>query len=40
MFNDNTLKSPICDKQMVEGYNGTTGEKFYGCSDFPNCRGT
>jgi predicted RNA-binding Zn-ribbon protein involved in translation (DUF1610 family) len=31
---------PKCGKVMVLRTNGSTGEKFWGCSDFPRCRGT
>jgi len=31
---------PKCGKKMVVRFNHDTGEPFFGCSDFPSCRGT
>lgn len=31
---------PICGNRMVIRTNSKTGDPFFGCSDFPNCRGT
>ncbi|MGI8981848.1 MAG: topoisomerase DNA-binding C4 zinc finger domain-containing protein [Pirellulaceae bacterium] len=31
---------PKCGKRMALRENSRTGEPFFGCSDFPNCRGT
>jgi ssDNA-binding Zn-finger/Zn-ribbon topoisomerase 1 len=31
---------PQCGKRMTPRYNGQTGEPFFGCSDYPRCRGT
>jgi len=31
---------PVCGKQMVLRKNRQTNEPFFGCSDFPRCRGT
>lgn len=33
-------KCPKCNAKMVERYNKSSGEMFYGCSMFPDCRGT
>ena len=33
-------KCPKCNSQMLERYNKSSGEMFYGCSRFPDCRGT
>jgi hypothetical protein len=33
-------KCPRCQSQMVERKNRNTGQTFYGCSKFPECRGT
>lgn len=35
----NAPKCPQCGKFMRLHTNSKTGEKFYGCSNFPNCRG-
>ncbi len=32
-------KCPRCSAQMIERTNKKTGEKFFGCSRFPKCRG-
>lgn len=29
-----------CNNEMVIRKNGTTGEKFYGCSNYPRCKNT
>ena len=29
---------PDCSVQMIERTNGSTGEKFFGCPNFPKCR--
>ena len=34
------LRCPECDSRMKERINKQTGEKFYGCSKFPECKGT
>lgn len=34
-----SLVCPKCGKPMVERNNRTTGQKFWGCSTFPVCRG-
>ncbi len=31
---------PLCGKQMVLRNNAKTGDPFFGCSEFPRCRGT
>lgn len=31
---------PRCDSLMMLRRNRTTGDRFYGCSAYPNCRGT
>ena len=31
---------PLCGKRMVLRYNATTGGPFFGCSEFPRCRGS
>ncbi len=31
---------PQCGKQMVLRHNGQSGEPFFGCSDYPRCRGS
>jgi ribosomal protein L37AE/L43A len=36
----NAPKCPKCNSLMVERVNYTTGEHFWGCSDFPICRGS
>lgn len=33
-------KCPKCNAPMLERYNKSSGEMFYGCSKFPECRGT
>lgn len=43
-FSTNTSMStdkacPLCGSQMVLRYNKTTNESFYGCPNFPSCRG-
>lgn len=35
-----TLKCPKCGSPMQERYNKSSGEMFYGCTQFPDCRGT
>lgn len=34
------LPCPICQGAMVVRRNRTNGQEFYGCSGYPNCRGT
>ncbi len=33
-------KCPVCNGSMVERRNSKTGELFYGCASFPQCKGT
>jgi len=33
-------KCPRCTSKMVERKNGTTGKPFWGCENYPNCKGT
>lgn len=35
-----TYDCPVCKKPMVARANRSTGEQFFGCSAFPNCRGS
>lgn len=37
---DKVLNCPDCGSPMVERYNSKTGQKFYGCSRYPQCRMT
>ncbi len=39
MQNDNPT-CPDCDSEMVLRKNRETGEEFWGCSRYPECRGT
>lgn len=39
-LNDAIPQCPYCGKQMVQRTNRKTGKKFYGCSAYPNCKGT
>lgn len=34
------LKCPDCGSKMYERTNRTNGDKFWGCSKYPDCRGT
>lgn len=34
------LKCPTCDGPMVSRLNRTTEQRFWGCKDYPKCRGT
>lgn len=34
------LTCPICDGPMVSRANKSTGQRFWGCKEFPECRGT
>jgi ssDNA-binding Zn-finger/Zn-ribbon topoisomerase 1 len=34
------MTCPECGGPMAERENRTTGEMFWGCQDFPDCRGT
>lgn len=34
------LKCPVCASPMKQRVNRETGEEFYGCTQFPKCRGT
>ena len=36
----NVVKCPLCKNPMVLRENKKDGTEFYGCTDFPNCRGT
>ena len=31
---------PECGEQMVSRVNKTTGQRFFGCSNYPTCKGT
>jgi ssDNA-binding Zn-finger/Zn-ribbon topoisomerase 1 len=31
---------PVCGAKMKPRTNTTTGQKFWGCTEFPRCRGT
>ncbi len=31
---------PECGGKMVSRSNASTGQKFWGCADYPKCRGT
>lgn len=33
-------KCPLCDGPMKSRANKTTGQRFWGCADFPKCKGT
>ncbi len=33
-------KCPICDGPMQSRANKTTGQRFWGCKAFPQCKGT
>jgi hypothetical protein len=33
-------RCPRCEGMMVTRRNGVTGERFWGCSNFPSCKGT
>lgn len=35
-----TAKCPRCGSKMIERTNRKNGQKFYGCSRYPKCRGT
>ncbi len=35
-----TVPCPECGREMVVRTNGTTGEQFFGCSQYPTCKGT
>ncbi len=34
------VKCPDCDGPMVSRANKTTGQRFWGCKDYPKCHGT
>lgn len=34
------LTCPECGESMVSRANKTTGQRFWGCSNFPKCKGT
>lgn len=34
------LKCPICQAKMISRTNRQSGNKFWGCSKFPQCKGT
>ena len=34
------IKCPDCDGPMVSRANRQTGERFWGCKSFPQCKGT
>lgn len=34
------LKCPKCDGPMVSRANGASGQRFWGCKKYPECRGT
>lgn len=34
------LTCPDCGGPMTSRKNGATGERFWGCVDYPSCRGT
>lgn len=36
----NTVSCPRCGNEMVKRTNRKSGDVFWGCSDFPKCRGT
>lgn len=36
----NPVTCPICDAAMVDRNNRSTGEGFWGCSNYPRCKGT
>ncbi len=31
---------PTCGGKMTSRKNGATGQRFWGCNDYPRCRGT
>lgn len=34
------VNCPVCNAPMVERVNSKTDEPFYGCSRYPDCKGT
>lgn len=34
------VKCPTCDGPMTSRKNSATGQRFWGCNDYPRCRGT
>lgn len=34
------LKCPACGGRMVSRKNGKSGQRFWGCASYPDCRGT
>lgn len=34
------LECPDCGGEMVSRRNAQTGQRFYGCKNYPTCRGT
>lgn len=39
-MSDTTPKCPLCDGLRTKRTNRATEEPFYGCMDYPNCKGT
>lgn len=37
---ENLIKCPFCKTTLIERSNKTTGEKFYGCRNYPTCKYT
>jgi ssDNA-binding Zn-finger/Zn-ribbon topoisomerase 1 len=33
-------KCPVCDGPMTSRKNSTTGQRFWGCNQYPKCKGT
>ncbi len=31
---------PVCNGKMVSRQNKSTGQRFWGCADYPKCKGT
>ena len=35
-----SVKCPQCDGPMVSRVSGKNGQRFWGCADYPTCKGT